>query len=94
MNVGDRIKFRGDGNRYEVQACDERFAVTTAPKEGEQYYYVLVDLKNQVRGPDDLLFGPRENLTTRQGADSYLSQLQSGRIGISKRNCLPLCIDQ
>ena len=56
--VGQKIKFRGEKQRFTVRACDERFAICTKPFNPRRtFLYTIVDLKEGVRGPENLVFG-------------------------------------
>lgn len=52
--IGQKIKVPGERMRYVVRAASERFVIMTKPMNAlKTYLYSIVDLKNNVRGPDD-----------------------------------------
>lgn len=53
--VGQHIKFAEERRHYQIQARDERFIICTAPHR-DSYFYVIVDLEEGIRGPDNLVF--------------------------------------
>jgi hypothetical protein len=56
-NVGDKIRFRGEKQRYTVQAVSERFAVLTKPFNPRRtVLYTIVDFEKQIRGTENLIF--------------------------------------
>lgn len=67
--VGDKISFRGEKQRFTIQAKDNRFLICTKPLNmirrlgGGKYehtktvIYTIVDFKQNRRGPENLIFG-------------------------------------
>lgn len=66
--VGAKIKLRGDSNRWwDVRIADDRFAICTrqaAFKPQGEVFYTILDFKEGVRGPCNLI---------GQGWDTYMS---------------------
>lgn len=75
--VGDKIKFAEDKQRYTIQACDERFLICTKPFNPKKtVLYTIVDLKENIRGPDNLVFCM--GYETREDCEENLKRLQEG----------------
>lgn len=56
--VGSKVKFAEEKQRYTVQASDDRFAVCTRPFNlWKTVLYSIIDFKEGVRGPENLVFG-------------------------------------
>lgn len=92
INQGDRIKFASEKRPYRVRAADDRFAVCTKPFNlRHTVMYTIVDLKENVRGADNLIFC--SGYETDEDTALTLQQLQSGEIAVSQRNQVPLDIE-
>lgn len=93
IKAGDKIKFEAEKRPYRVRAADERFAVCTKPFNLQKTtIYTIVDLEQDVRGPDDLVFGL--GYESDEDAERALKQLQAGEIKVSHRNRVPLDIER
>jgi len=91
VKVGDKIKFAGDKQRYTVQARDERFLICTRPFNLKATtLYTVVDLKEDVRGAENVVFGL--GYETRQQCKEALDRFASGESEVSHRNRVPLDI--
>jgi hypothetical protein len=56
--VGSMIKFAEEARPYRVRARSQRFLVCTKPFNlRKTVFYTIVDLKENVRGPENLVFG-------------------------------------
>ena len=54
VEVGDKIKFQREKQRYTVRACDKRFIIAVKPFNARKtFQYTIVDLKEKVRGADN-----------------------------------------
>jgi len=91
--VDDVIRFAEERRGYRVQAASQRFLVCTKPF-FKTTLYTIVDLVEQVRGPENLIFGA--GAETREQCEAMLARLE-GRdteLGwtteISHRNRIPL----
>lgn len=74
LNVGDKVKFREEGQRYTVQASDERYAVCTKPFNPRRtVLYSIIDFKEGIRGPENLVFG--HGAETREQCEEMLDRL-------------------
>lgn len=91
LAVGDRINFASEKRCYTVQATDGRYAVCTKPFAAcRTVMYTIVDLEEEIRGTEDLIFG--FGFGTRQECEEALERLRAGDSGISRRNRVPLDI--
>ena len=78
VSVGSKIKFVSEKQKYTVQASDDRFAVCTKPFNPRRtVLYTIVDFKEQVRGPENLIFGM--GAETREQCEDMLDRL-NGRL--------------
>jgi hypothetical protein len=56
--IGDKIKFKREKQRYTIQATDGRYLICTKPFNAKKtVIYTIVDLKEKIRGTDNLVFG-------------------------------------
>jgi len=61
FKVGDELIFSGEGKEntkwWKVEAADDNFAIATrySVRWPSKYYYTIVDYKNDVRGPCNLI---------------------------------------
>jgi hypothetical protein len=91
--VGDKIGFSEEKLRYTVQAADGRFLVCNKPLNVRKtVLYCIVDMREQVRGPEDLIFG--FGAETRKQCQEMLQRLQAGETEVSYRRRLALDIDR
>jgi hypothetical protein len=92
ISVGDLIKFKSEKIRYAVQACNERFIVCTKPfNVRKTVLYTIVDLQNQIRGPENLIFCM--GFETKEDCEEALMRLSKDESEISHRNRIPLDIE-
>ena len=85
--VGSKIKFTEDHLWFTVQARNERFIICTT--KGSKYHSII-DLKNNIRGDDNLVF--HSGYDDQQHCEARLSEFINGDLEISKRNNVPLKI--
>jgi len=72
--VGSKVKFKGEVQRYTVQASDDRFAICTKPfNPRNTVLYSIVDFVEGVRGPENLVFG--HGAETREQCEEMLDRL-------------------
>jgi hypothetical protein len=89
FRVGQKIKFSTEKHRYTIQACNERFLICTKPFNAKRtVLYTIVDLKESIRGSDNLVFC--HGYETRDHCERALELLINGDIGISYRNRIML----
>lgn len=91
--VGDKIKFKGEKHSYTIQACNERYLICTKPFNAKNtVLYTVVDLKQKIRGTENLVFCC--GFETKELCEEALVRLQSGESEISHRNRVTLDIEQ
>jgi len=89
IKVGDKIKFKNEKQRYTVQACDDRYLICTKPfNPRKTVLYTIVDLKERIRGRDDLIFC--FGYETKQDCERSLRWLNSNELEISYRHRIKL----
>lgn len=92
LQVGQKVKFDDEKIfRWTVRAVRHPFAIlTTAGKRG---YYTIVDLKKEIRGPDNC-YGVGYETDEQVGRAMARLHEPNGMHGIeiSRRNCIPLVI--
>jgi len=93
--VGDKIKFKSEKRRYTIVGKTDRYLICTKPfhLRGNKYIYTIVDLLDQVRGPDMWLFG-KYDYSKNEEIDLALKELDSGECYISYRNRINLDIEE
>ncbi len=65
FNLGDKIYFEGEKRPYKVRAYNKRYVVCTKPHNPmNTVLYTIIDLEENIRGPENLLFG--EGFETNQ----------------------------
>jgi hypothetical protein len=73
--VGDRLKFTEERQSYTIQAINERYAVCTKPFNCQKtVLYTILDFKEGIRGPNDLVFNMYE-YEKQDGCQEYLNDL-------------------
>lgn len=88
-----RVRFAEEKNGYTVQARSDRYLVCTKPFPLQKtVLYTVIDLKFQIRGTENLVFGA--GAETRQQCEEMIDRLE-GREGdfqteVSYRNRIPL----
>ena len=87
--VGDRIYFDGSRMPFTVQARSRRYIIATRPfAQRKTVLYTVVDLREGVRGPDNLIFCM--GYETRDACIERLSDLKEGLAEVSHRKRVPL----
>lgn len=75
--VDTRIWFEGEKKPYRVQARSSRFLICNKPFAlMSTVLYCIVDLKEKVRGPENLVFGM--GAETRKDCEDMLKRLEGG----------------
>lgn len=93
LEVGSRVKFAGEKQRFTVQAASERFAVCTKPfNPRRSVIYTIVDFEQGIRGTENLIFCA--GFETREDCLEALARLEAGETQVSRRNWVSLEIDQ
>lgn len=89
LNVGDKVWVPGEKRPYRVRCRSERFVICTKPMNLKRtVLYFIADLKEQIRGPDNMVFcfGYETDLDCME----RLIELECGRIEVSRRRSVPL----
>jgi len=83
--VGSKVKFLNEKGPYTVQASNMFFSVLTKPYNLKKtVFYTIVDWRNQVRGPENLVFGL--GAETREQCEQMLDRITKGESEISSRH--------
>lgn len=89
--VNDKIFFEGEKKPYKIKACDNRFLICTKPYNlGNTVIYTIVDLQQQIRGTENLMFC--HGFETKEQCEEALERLQAGKSEISRSNWVKLNI--
>lgn len=92
VNIGDKVYVPNEKRPYTVQARDERYIICTKPFAARHtVLYFIVDLVEQRRGPDNLVFCL--GYETQEECINALKELKDGDIAVSRRRGIPLDID-
>lgn len=94
--VGDRVWFFGESRPYRIRARSERYLVCTKPFNLQKtVLYTVVDLVEDVRGTENLIFGM--GAESDQDREEMIGRLE-GRLTrfepteVSRRNRVPLVV--
>jgi len=91
MKKGDRIHFEEESRPYVIRSIGERYVVCTKPFNlRHTVLYTVVDMKENVRGTEDLVFGL--GAETDKQCEEMLYRLEHDVTEISHRNRIPLLI--
>jgi len=89
LKVGDKVFIQGEARPYKVRCRDDRFVICTKPYNPRKtVMYFIADLKENRRGPDNMVFC--FGYETQEQCEERLEQLQSGEIEVSLRRSVPL----
>lgn len=92
LAVGSKIKFKREKQVYTVQASNGIFAVCSKPFNARRtVLYTIIDFKEQVRGPENLVFGM--GAETKEQCEEMLERLTQGETEVSHRHRVELDID-
>lgn len=92
-NVGDKIKFKSEKQKYTIKAKSERFLICTKPFNLKKTcLYTIIDLDRLVRGTNNMVFNPYDYMV-QEDIDECLNDLESGEIEVSHRNCVTLDVE-
>lgn len=92
VEVGDKVYVPKEKRPFRIRARDERFIICTKPFNPQRTVrYFIVDLKERVRGPDNMVFC--SGYETDEDCAERLKELQSGEIEVSWRRHIDLDID-
>ena len=87
IEVGSKVKFKAEKQRYTVQASNTDFSVSTKPMNAlHTVLYTIIDFRTQVREtPEDLVFG--HGAETREQCEDMLDRL-NGRLDSFERRAV------
>lgn len=89
LKQGDPVYLGTEVRPYRVKCRDERYIICTKPYNPKHtVIYFIVDLQEQRRGPDNMIFC--SGYETQEQCEERLKELQEGRIEVSRRHDLPL----
>lgn len=89
---GDKIKFKEEKQRYTVRAASDRYLVVNKPFNPRRtVLYTIVDLVENIRGPENLIFG--RGAETEEQCEEMLERILSGETEISQRRQIDLIIE-
>lgn len=91
IQVGQRVWFGGERIGYTVQARNARWIICTKPFAARKtVLYSIIDTKEKLRGPDDLVFGG--GYETKEQCEANLERLVNDSMGLSTYRSTTLCI--
>jgi siroheme synthase len=83
--MGYKIFFEREKKPYTVRACDDRFFICTKPFNPKKtVQYTIVDLKQFIRGTENLIFCM--GFESDEDCQEALVRLQTGETEVSHRN--------
>lgn len=89
LKIGDPVYIPNNVRPFRVRCRDERYIICTKPYNPQKtVIYFIVDLKDGVRGPDNMVFC--SGYETKEQCEERLKELQEGRIEVSYRHRVPL----
>lgn len=92
VDVGMKIKFFDQKQRFTVQASNRFYSVCTKPFNAKKtVIYTVIDWYNQVRGTENLIFG--FGAGTKEACEEMLDRLTNADSDISGRNWCELDIE-
>ncbi len=93
LPVGAKIKFMSEKAPYTVRAANERYAVCIKPFNLKRtVLYTIIDFHEYVRGTENLIFGA--GFETDEDCHKALARLTAGETRVSRRNYVPLDIEE
>lgn len=92
LEVGTKIKFCNEKQRYTVRASNAAYTIVTKPFNARNtVLYAIIDFHEGVRGPEDLIFGMGAE-TDEEIAD-MMDRMTNGSSEISHRHRCKLDIE-
>jgi hypothetical protein len=93
VKAGDKIKFAEEKQAYTIRARGERYLVCTKPfNPRKTVLYTVVDLVEDVRGTENLVFGM--GAETNEECEEMVQRLESGQSEVSYRNRIKLNVEK
>ena len=92
VEVGDKVYVPNEKRPFRVRARNDRYIICTKPYNPQRTVrYFIIDLKEKVRGPDNMVFC--SGYETDEDCAERLQELQFGEIEVSWRRHVDLDID-
>ena len=89
LKPGDPVYINNEKRPYRVKCRDDRYIICTKPYNPQRtVMYFIADLKEQRRGPDNMVFC--SGYETQEQCEERLKELQTGWIEVSRRHDVPL----
>ena len=89
LKPGDPVYINNEKRPYRVKCRDDRYIICTKPYNMQRtVMYFIADLKEQRRGPDNMVFC--FGYETQKQCEERLKELQAGTIEVSRRHDVPL----
>ena len=93
IEVGSKIKFVEEKQKYTVMASNVAFAVCTKPMNAlKTVLYSVIDWHQKIRGTENLIFGM--GAETKEDCEEMLERFTQGESEISHRNWIQLNIEK
>ena len=93
VEVGSKIKFLSEKQRYTVQASNRFYSVCTKPFNAKKtVIYTVIDWYNQIRGTENLVFGM--GAETKEQCEEMLDRLTNAESDVSSRHWQQLDIEK
>lgn len=92
VKIGDKVFIPQHKRPFTVRVRDDRYIICTKPFNAQHtVIYFIVDLVEQRRGPDNMVFC--SGYESDEDCIERLKELQDGTIEVSYRRGIPLDID-
>lgn len=89
--IGTKIQFSEEVRPYRVRARSERYLICTKPFNPRRtVLYTVVDLKERIRGTENLIFG--FGAETDAECQNMVDRLDARLSEVSRRNRIPLSV--
>jgi hypothetical protein len=105
IEIGSKIKFTNEKQRFTVIGSSENFTVCTKPlnqikrvrggfEHKKTYIYTIIDWRQKKRNRDNLIFGSFNSYNTKSGAKKNIDALEKGEMELSHRGIVELDIQE
>lgn len=86
LTVGGKVYVDDIKKPFVIKAHSGRYYVASRPENlVRSYSYIIFDLHEKLRGPDDRIFGPLYENNTKEGAQKTVNALMTGDLHMSHR---------
>lgn len=93
VEVGSKIKFAEERQMYTVRASNRFYSICTKPFNAKKtVLYCIVDWKNGIRGPENLIFG--FGAETDEQCEKMLKRITNAESDISHRHWCELRVEK